>query len=268
MIYNEPALLRFAGKAVPKPDPAALMKAIESYAQEAAAAGLTALHEPGTVKPEWIEMLARLSNTLPVRLSASFSTDMIEASKPFAALGPSSRARHVPNSRLSLYGMKYWGDGSNQAETAAQTQPYLNTDQRGSLGYTAETASASAPRQRKRVDDPGSFPGRCSHRPGARRHRGRLRRQFPDGAQPHRTRHHGAPRPDRADEKARMRAKLHDGFHLSLWCGLPRQPLRAGAWRVHVPGRRGGEGRHRYSLHTDNRPPGCRSTPCASCRPR
>lgn len=140
MIYNEPALLRFAGKAIPKPDPAALMKAIESYAGEAAAAGLTALHEPGTVKPEWIEILAKLSNTLPVRLSASFSTDMIEASKPFAALGPSSRARHVPNSRLSLYGMKYWGDGSNQAETAAQTEPYLNTDQRGSLGYTNEEA--------------------------------------------------------------------------------------------------------------------------------
>ncbi len=140
LIYNEPALLKFADIAVAKPTPQDLQKAITAYAQQATATGLTALHEPGTVKPEWIEMLAKLSNTLPIRLSASFSTDMVEASKPFAALGPSNAARHIPNSRLSLYGMKYWGDGSNQAETAAQTQPYLNSDKRGSLGYTLAQA--------------------------------------------------------------------------------------------------------------------------------
>ncbi|MEI7599623.1 MAG: amidohydrolase [Aestuariivirga sp.] len=140
MVYNEPALLKFLDIAVAKPTPEVLVKAIEAYAQQATAAGLTALHEPGTVKPEWIEMLAKLSNSLPIRLSASFSTDMVEASKPFAALGPSSKARHLPNSRLSLYGMKYWGDGSNQAESAAQTQPYLNSDKKGSLGYTSAQA--------------------------------------------------------------------------------------------------------------------------------
>jgi predicted amidohydrolase YtcJ len=142
LIYNQPALLPFLDLAVAKPKPEDLMKAITAYAGQAAAAGLTALHEPGTVKPEWIEMLARLSNTLPIRLSASFSTDMIEASKPFAALGPSSAARHVPNSRLSLYGMKYWADGSNQAETAAQTKPYKDSTKAGTLGYTAAQAVA------------------------------------------------------------------------------------------------------------------------------
>lgn len=140
MIYNEPALLRFMDIAVKKPDAADLARAVKAYAEQAAAAGLTALHEPGTVKPQWVEMLAELSNSLPVRLSASFSTDMVEASKPFAALGPSDRARRLPNSRLSLYGMKFWADGSNQAETAAQTQPYLNTDKRGTLGYTQDEA--------------------------------------------------------------------------------------------------------------------------------
>ncbi len=65
---------------------------------------------------------------------------MAEASRSFAALGPSSRARRIPNSRFSLYGMKYWGDGSNQAETAAQTQPYLSSDTRGSLGCTQAQA--------------------------------------------------------------------------------------------------------------------------------
>ncbi len=140
MIYNEPALLRFVDIAVKKPSPDELAKAVEAYARQAAAAGLTALHEPGTVKPQWVEMLAKLSNSLPIRLSTSFSTDMIEASKPFAALGPSNKARRLPNSRFSLYGMKFWADGSNQAETAAQTQPYLNTEKRGTLGYTHEQA--------------------------------------------------------------------------------------------------------------------------------
>jgi predicted amidohydrolase YtcJ len=136
LIYNEPALLKFLGIAVPQPTPPVLEKAIAAYAEEAAAAGLTALHEPGTVKPEWVDMLARLSNTLPIRLSASFSTDAAEASKPFAALGPSTQARRVPDSRMSLYGMKFWADGSNQAESAAQTLPYLNSDKRGEAGYT------------------------------------------------------------------------------------------------------------------------------------
>ena len=141
MIYNEPALLRFLDIAVAKPAPEDLARLVTSYAGQAAAAGLTALHEPGTVKPEWVDMLAKLSNSLPIRLSASFSTDMVEESKPFAALGPSNKARHIPNSRFSLYGMKYWGDGSNQAETAAQTKPYLNTVTRGKLGYTDSEAA-------------------------------------------------------------------------------------------------------------------------------
>ena len=142
MIYNEPALLNFVDIAVPKPKPEDLARAIAAYAGQAAAVGLTTLHEPGTVKPEWVEMLAKLSNSLPIRYSASFSTDMVDASKAFAALGPSHTARIVPGSRFSLYGMKYWGDGSNQAETAAQTEPYLGTDKRGSLGYTAAEAVA------------------------------------------------------------------------------------------------------------------------------
>lgn len=136
LIYNEPALLRFLDIAVPKPTPEDLARAVAGYAKQAAGAGLTTLHEPGTVKPEWVKMLAELSKSLPIRYSASFSTDMVEASKAFASLGPSDKARFLPGSRFSLYGMKYWGDGSNQAETAAQTEPYLGTDKRGSLGYT------------------------------------------------------------------------------------------------------------------------------------
>ncbi len=136
LIYNEPALMKFADLAVPKPSPEMLEKAVVQYAKSAAASGLTTLHEPGTVKPQWVESLAKLSNFLPIRMSASFSSEAVEESKKYTSLGPSNRARILPNSRFSLYGMKCWVDGSNQAETAAQSKPYLNTDKKGTLSYT------------------------------------------------------------------------------------------------------------------------------------
>ena len=86
--------------------------------------------------------LAKLSNTIPLRLSASFNTGAAEASKAYAALGPGTRARHLPNSRFSLYGMKFWADGSNQAESAAQTQPYLNSSSKGHANYDVAQMTA------------------------------------------------------------------------------------------------------------------------------
>ncbi len=135
-IYEQPALLRFIGAAVPAGTPQAMAEAIMAYTKKVAAAGNTTLHEPGTIRPQAIDGLAQLSNALDVRLSASFSTDAAEASKTFAALGPSNKARHIAGSRLSLYGMKMWADGSNQAEMAAQSQPYLNSTSTGKANYT------------------------------------------------------------------------------------------------------------------------------------
>jgi len=122
LIYEEPALRRFLAVAIPAITSGMMAKALVAYTKQVAAVGNTTLHEPGTVKPEWIEPLAKLSNTLATRLSASFSADQIEASKAFAALGTSAKARTIPESRLSLYGIKFWADGSNQTETAAQTE--------------------------------------------------------------------------------------------------------------------------------------------------
>ena len=135
-MYEQPALMRFIGVAVPPSTPQAMAEASMAYTKKAAAAGNTTLHEPGTVQPQAVESLAQLSNALDVRLSASFSTDAAEASKAFTALGPPDKARHIPNSRLSLYGMKMWADGSNQAEMAAQSQPYLNSTSTGKANYT------------------------------------------------------------------------------------------------------------------------------------
>jgi predicted amidohydrolase YtcJ len=143
-IYEQPALMRFIGAAVPTPSPELIAAAITDYAKAAAAAGYTTLHEPGTIKPDAIDGLAKLSNVLDVRLSASFSTDAAQASKAFAILGPAAKARRIAGSRLSLYGMKMWADGSNQAEMAAQSKPYLNSTQQGKANYT-----------------PGEFAGLC-----------------------------------------------------------------------------------------------------------
>ena len=137
LMYEEPALLRFIAVAAPAVTPERIATALASYTKKAAAAGNTTLHEPGTIKPDWIEPLAKLSNTLDVRMSASLSTDSVEASKAFTSLGPGAKARKIPDSRFSLYGMKFWADGSNQAETAAQTKPYLHTTKRGKSNYSA-----------------------------------------------------------------------------------------------------------------------------------
>ena len=135
LIYEEPAILRFLAIAAPPLSPELMAKAVVAHAKQAAAAGNTTLHEPGTIKPEWVEPLARLSNTLAVRLSASLPADAIEAGKAFASLGPGATARNVPDSRFSLYGVKFWADGSMQQETAALTKPYLNSTNAGAANF-------------------------------------------------------------------------------------------------------------------------------------
>ena len=136
LIYEPPALLRFMTIALPPTTPELMAKSLASYAKRPAARGNTTLHEPGTIKPDWVAPLAKLTNTLAVRMSGSFNTDSVEASKAFASLGPGDKARKMPDSRFSLYGMKFWADGSNQAESAAQTKPYLRTTERGKANYT------------------------------------------------------------------------------------------------------------------------------------
>ncbi|WP_294540446.1 amidohydrolase [uncultured Rhodoblastus sp.] len=134
LIY-ETAVLSFLKIAIPPLTPELIARAMATYAGKAAAAGNTTLHEPGTVKPEWAPLLAKLSNNLGVRLSASLSSDSIDAGKGFASLGPGARARRFPDSRFSLYGVKFWADGSDQAESAAQTLPYLHSDKKGKTNY-------------------------------------------------------------------------------------------------------------------------------------
>lgn len=135
LVYEEPAMLKFVEIALPKITPEMVTKALGDYAKQVAALGNTTLHEPGTIKPEWVHALAAISGTLAIRLSASLMADALEESRPFVPAGGGASAAIQPNSRFSLYGIKIIGDGSNQTKTGAQTAPYLNTDVKGTTNF-------------------------------------------------------------------------------------------------------------------------------------
>ena len=137
LIYEMPLILKYAAMALPKITPQIAIKAVRSYTQMAAAAGNTFLHEPGTVRTEWFEPYAKLSNTLPVRVSCSVMYGDFKGLDPYKNLGFGPKAVQIPNSMFTVFGIKIVGDGSDQTETGAQTQPYLNTSAKGSPNYDA-----------------------------------------------------------------------------------------------------------------------------------
>ena len=136
LIFEESAVLRVLSVALPPLSPELMAKAVTTYTRQVAALGNTTLHEPGTIKAEWVAGLAKLSNEIDIRLSAALSSDEIEAGKAFTSLGPGATARRIPDSRFSLYGIKFWADGSNQIETAAQSEPYLRSALKGNANYS------------------------------------------------------------------------------------------------------------------------------------
>ena len=113
------------------------MKAVSDYLRSVAAVGNTTVHEPGTLRSNWITPFAKLSNRLACRTSASLMYDDMKGLEPYRGLGLGAKATQLPNSLFSLYGVKIVGDGSNQTETGAETLPYLDTDNSGSANYDA-----------------------------------------------------------------------------------------------------------------------------------
>jgi len=69
------------------------------------------MHEPGTLRSEWIEPFAKLSNTLACRTSASVMFGDTKGLTPFLSRGLGKGAP-VGDSLFSLYGVKIVGDGS------------------------------------------------------------------------------------------------------------------------------------------------------------
>ncbi len=135
LIYEESALLKFVPHGVPSVTPALFAKAMTDYFKSSAALGNTTTHEPGTVQPDWIEGLVKLTASGTGRLSASLMINDLEAANTYRDLGHGAAATLFPNSRFSLFGIKIVGDGSNQTKTGAQTIPYLGGDWKGAPNY-------------------------------------------------------------------------------------------------------------------------------------
>ncbi len=136
MVYEESAMLKFAVHFLGKITPEVAAKAVTDFCRHMGSVGNTMLHEPGTIRSDWIEPFAKLSNTLACRTSASVMFDDMKGLTPWRSLGLGKGAT-VANSLFSLYGVKIVGDGSNQTETGAQTKPYLNSASKGSPNFDA-----------------------------------------------------------------------------------------------------------------------------------
>ncbi len=136
IVYEESAMLKFAVHFLGKITPEIAAKAITDYARHVASVGTTMLHEPGTIRPDWIEPFTKLSNSLACRTSASVMFNDMKGLTPWRSLGL-GRGAPVDNSLFSLFGVKIVGDGSNQTETGAQTRPYLNSTSKGSPNFNA-----------------------------------------------------------------------------------------------------------------------------------
>ena len=130
-------MLKFAVDFLAKITPEVAAKAIASYSHFVASVGNTMLHEPGTIRSDWIEPFAKLSNTLACRTSASVMFDDMKGLTPWRNLGLGEKGGTVDNSLFWLLGVKIVGDGSNQTETGAQTKPYLNSTSKGSPNFDA-----------------------------------------------------------------------------------------------------------------------------------
>jgi predicted amidohydrolase YtcJ len=137
LVYEESAMLKFAVHFLGKITPEVAAKAVTHYSQHMGSVGNTMLHEPGTIRSDWIEQFATLSNTLACRTSASVMFDDMKGLTPWRSLGLGPKGATVAESLFSLYGVKIIGDGSNQTETGAQTKPYLNSTAKGSPNFDA-----------------------------------------------------------------------------------------------------------------------------------
>ncbi len=137
VVYEESAMLKFAALFLGKITPEVAAKAVTDFCRHMSSVGNTLLHEPGTIRSDWIEPFAKLSTTLACRTSASVMADDMKGLAPWRGRGLGPKGLTLPDSMFSLYGVKIVLDGSNQTETGAQTKPYLHSDSKGSPNFDA-----------------------------------------------------------------------------------------------------------------------------------
>jgi predicted amidohydrolase YtcJ len=138
LVYEESAMLKVISAGMPKITPQLAYKAINQFLQSVAAVGNTLVHEPGTLRSEWITPFTKIAAHAPVRTSASLMYEDMKGYEPYRNLGIGPRATQLPDTLFMLYGVKIVGDGSNQTRTGAQTQPYLDDTSSGTPNFDAD----------------------------------------------------------------------------------------------------------------------------------
>ncbi|WP_161957397.1 amidohydrolase [Aestuariivirga litoralis] len=137
LVYEEAALLKTIKPGLPTITPAIAISAVNKFVAACAAAGNTLLHEPGTLKADWIAPFMKLAAQAPLRTSASLMYEDMKGYDDYRKYGVGAKATQLPDTLFTLYGVKLIGDGSNQTETGAQTKPYLNSTSSGKPNFDA-----------------------------------------------------------------------------------------------------------------------------------
>jgi hypothetical protein len=141
MIQEMPALMKFLG-GFPKLTPELIAESMTAFLYGSAALGITMVHEAGAFAqtPEVFEGYKSITAHSPVRYSVSPMVDYLDQTMQFLAPygKPGASALEIPGSLLSFYAVKIVADGSPQQESAYQSQPYLNSADRGTANYTVD----------------------------------------------------------------------------------------------------------------------------------
>lgn len=133
-MQESPAMKSFMA-AMPVPDEDRYVALIQQLFSDAARAGCTGLHDAGigTGGVTDLKVLNRvMAKNPPIRYSGFLTSDLMD---DWVELG--LKPGHGDD-RFRLTGIKFWSDGSNQAQTGYQRENYLGSDKRGSLNYTQE----------------------------------------------------------------------------------------------------------------------------------
>ncbi|WP_308518050.1 amidohydrolase [uncultured Stenotrophomonas sp.] len=133
-MQESPAMKPFMA-AMPVPDEDRYVALIQQLFSDAARAGCTGLHDAGigTGGVTDLKVLNRvMAKNPPIRYSGFLTSDLMD---DWVELG--LKPGHGDD-RFRLTGIKFWSDGSNQAQTGYQRENYLGSDKRGSLNYTQE----------------------------------------------------------------------------------------------------------------------------------
>ena len=138
IVYEMPALKKF-GMALPKITPELAGKAVIDWLKINASVGNTTIHEAGVlVYGDLLQGYERVAAQSSCRASISLMFDSMKEAEPYKKLGQGARATQIPNTLLSIYGMKIVGDGSNQQKSGAQTVPYLGGSEKGTLNFNGD----------------------------------------------------------------------------------------------------------------------------------